>query len=137
MLCWAFRNPEKVRAFVGIYPVCNIANWPLKHSKASVLTDYGMSEEELLQNLDTFNPSENLDGLAKAGVPMFILHGDADHVVPYRDNSALIKTAYETLGGKIEVKIIPGKGHAEVPEFFRDQDFLEFIFKQQREDGGE
>ena len=71
--------------------------------------------------------------LAKAGVPMFIIHGDSDRVVPYRDNSALIKTAYEKAGGDIEVKMVPGKGHAEVPEFFRDQDLLEFIFKQAKE----
>ena len=130
MLCWAFRNPEKVRAFVGIYPVCNLASWPLENSKSSVLVDYGMSEEAILKQLDTFNPSENLAGLVKAGVPMFIIHGDCDKAVPYRDNGALIQVAYGNLGGKIEVKIISGKGHAEISEFFTDQDLLKFIFKQ-------
>ena len=133
MLCWAFRNPDKVGAFAGIYPVCNIANWPLQRSKHSVLADYGMSKEEILANLDQLNPVGNLDGLAEAGVPMFIIHGDSDRVVPYRDNSALIKTAYEKAGGEIEVKMVPGKGHAEVSEFFRDQDLLEFIFKHAKE----
>jgi len=136
MLCWAFRNPDKVGAFAGIYPVCNIANWPLQRSKHSVLADYGMSKEEILANLDQLNPVVNLDGLAKAGVPMFIIHGDSDRVVPYRDNSALIKTAYEKAGGEIEVKMVPGKGHAEVSEFFRDQDLLEFIFKHAKVIGG-
>jgi hypothetical protein len=45
----------------------------------------------------------------------------------------LIKTAYEKAGGEIEVKMVPGKGHAEVSEFFRDQDLLEFIFKHAKE----
>jgi len=45
----------------------------------------------------------------------------------------LIKTAYEKAGGEIEVKMVPGKGHAEVSEFFRDQDLLEFIFKYAKE----
>ena len=67
MLCWAFRNPDKVGAFAGIYPVCNIANWPLQRSKHSVLADYGMSKEEILANLDQLNPVGNLDGLAEAG----------------------------------------------------------------------
>jgi len=133
MLCWAFRNPDKVGAFTGIYPVCNVASWPLKNSKPSVLADYGLSKEEIMQQLGAFNPSVNLDGLAKTGVPMFIIHGDSDRVVPYNDNSALIKAAYEKSGGEIEVKIVPGKGHAEVPEFFRDQDLLEFIIKQAKE----
>ena len=26
MLAWAMRNPDKVRAFAGIYPVCNLAS---------------------------------------------------------------------------------------------------------------
>jgi alpha-beta hydrolase superfamily lysophospholipase len=26
MLAWGMRNAEKVRAFVGIYPVCNLAS---------------------------------------------------------------------------------------------------------------
>jgi predicted esterase len=127
MLCWAFRNPDKVGAFAGIYPVCNIASWPLKHSKRSVLRDYGMSEEDILKQLDSFNPAGNLAGLAAQKVPMFIIHGDSDRVVPSRDNSELIKKAYEKAGGKIEVKIVLGKGHAEIPECFTDQDLLEFI----------
>jgi len=72
--------------------------------------------------------------LAAAGVPMFIIHGDSDRVVPYRDNSALVKAAYRKAGGELEVKIVTGKGHAEVAEFFRDQDLLEFIFKQAKEE---
>ena len=30
-LAWAFRNPDKIKAWVGIYPVCNLASWPLKN----------------------------------------------------------------------------------------------------------
>jgi len=130
MLCWAFRNPDKVQAFAGIYPVCNIASWPLQNSKPSVLADYGLSEEAILKQMDTFNPSGNLSELANAGVPMFIIHGDSDSVVPLRDNSALIKAAYEKDGGEIKLKIVHGKGHAEVSEFFTDKDLLQFIFKQ-------
>jgi len=130
MLSWAFRNPDKVGAFVGIYPVCNIASWPLKNNKHSVLADYGLSEKDILENLNQFNPPAHMARLAAQRVPMFLLHGDADKVVPYRDNSALIKAAYEKAGGEIEVKMVPGKGHAEVTEFFKDQDLLEFIFKQ-------
>ena len=130
LLCWSFRNPDKVQAFVGIYPVCNIASWPLQHSKSSVLADYGLSEEAIRQQLDAFNPAGNLAGLAKAGVPMFIIHGDSDRLVPLYDNSAVIQTAYELLDGKVDLKVIPGKGHAEISEFFTDLDLLEFVFKQ-------
>ncbi len=130
MLCWAFRNPDKVGAFVGIYPVCNLASWPMRHSKGSVLADYGLSEEDLLKRIDTFNPPENVAVLARKRVPMFIIHGDSDKVVPYNENSQLIKDAYEKAGGDITVKIVPGKGHAEIPEFFTDQDLIKFVREQ-------
>jgi pimeloyl-ACP methyl ester carboxylesterase len=133
MLCWAFRNPDKVRAFVGIYPVCNIASWPLQRSKPTVLADYGMSEEEIMKKLDAFNPPENIHILAQHGIPLFIIHGDSDVVVPCSDNSELIKRAYEKSGGDIQLKIVPGEGHSVVPEFFTDPDLLEFIFKQTEE----
>ncbi len=60
ILCWAFRNSDIVGAFVGIYPVCNIASWPLKNSKQSTLNDYQMTEAEILVNLTKINPPENL-----------------------------------------------------------------------------
>ena len=50
-LAWAFRNPDKLRAWVGIYPVCNLASWPLKSSKPQTLTDFAMPEAELVANL--------------------------------------------------------------------------------------
>jgi hypothetical protein len=43
MLAWAMRNPAKVRAFVGIYPVCNLTGWPMKN-KDVTLADYALPE---------------------------------------------------------------------------------------------
>lgn len=132
MLCWAFRNPEKVGAFAGIYPVCNIASWPLQRSKVSVLADYGMPEEEITRKLYALNPPANMAALVAWGVPIFIIHGDSDTVVPYGDNSALIKDACEKAGGNIQVKVVPGEGHAEVPAFFKDMDLVGFIVEHAR-----
>lgn len=130
MLCWAFRNPDRVKAFVGIYPVCNLMSWPMKTRKTLVLQDYRLSEKEFTSRIHEFNPAQNLSTLAKQQVPMFIIHGDSDKPVPYLENSALIKDGYQKLGGNIKVKMIPGKGHAEIPEFFQDNDLLNFILEQ-------
>ena len=127
MFCWAFRNPEKVGAIVGIYPVCNLLSWPLKNAKSSVIEDYGMDEKELIDKISNYNPPENLKGLAYNGVPIFIIHGDSDSVVPYEENGALIKESYKLLGEEITLVMIPGKGHAEIPEFFNNQELFDFI----------
>lgn len=127
MLAWAMRNPEKVQAFVGIYPVCNLSNWPLKNSKSQTLADFAMTESELVAKLSEFNPIDNLKGLLEHKVPMFVVHGDSDVVVPYNDNTDLLKERYEAEGGKISVKIIPGEGHKEGPSFFECQELVDFV----------
>lgn len=127
MLAWGMRHPEKVKVFVGIYPVCNLASWPLKSSKAQTLADYGMPEAELVARLAEFNPVDNLKGLLANKVPMFIVHGDLDAVVPLEDNSALLKRRYEAGGGSITVKVIPSEGHKVGPSFFECQELVDFV----------
>lgn len=127
MLAWAMRNPDKVRAFVGIYPVCNLASWSLKNSKAATLTDFAMPEEELVARLKEFNPIDNLQGLLANKVPMFVVHGDSDVVVPYDDNTRVLKERYEAGGGQITVKIIAGEGHKVSPSFFECQELVDFV----------
>jgi len=130
MLSWATINPDKVKAFVGIYPVCNLASWPLKDSKAAVLEDYAITEAELLANLKRYNPIDNLQGLLKNKTPIFILHGNADEVVPYEENGKLICDRYKAAGGKINVKIVKGGKHEETNAFFECQKLLNFIVRQ-------
>jgi len=127
MLAWAVRNPENVKAFVGIYPVLNLASWPLKNSKAATLADFGMSEAELVEKLSQFNPVDHLQGLLANKVPMFVVHGDSDVVVPYDDNTRLLQESYRAGGGSITVKIIPGEGHMVSPSFFECQELVDFV----------
>jgi predicted esterase len=127
MLAWGVRNPDKVRAFVGVYPVCNLASWPLKNSKAATLADYALPEAELIDKLSQFNPIDHLQGLLTNKVPIFVVHGDSDVVVPYDDNTRLLKERYEAGGGSITVKIIPGEGHKVSPSFFECQELVDFV----------
>lgn len=130
MLAWGTANPDKVGAFVGIYPVCNLASWPLTRSKAATLADFGLPEEEIRAKLKRFNPVENLAGLAKERVPMFIVHGDSDTVVPLAENSALLRDRYRADSGPIAVKVIKGEGHRVCPAFFECQELVDFVLAQ-------
>lgn len=127
LLCWAFRNPDKVGAFAGIYPVCNLTSWPLQRSRAALLRDYAMTEEEILARLETLNPPHNLAGLAGNKVPLFLLTGDADEAVPHTENSLLVQEAYEELGGRVTVKIVPGGGHTGGSAYFEEQALADFV----------
>jgi hypothetical protein len=131
LLAWAMRHPDKPRAFVGIYPVCNLANWPLKNM-AVTLADYQLAEPEFRSRLAEFNPLDNLHGLIEQRIPMFIVHGDADVSVPFADNTGLLKDRYAAGGGGITVKLIPGEGHRVSPAFFESPELVEFVLRQAR-----
>lgn len=128
MLAWAVRHPEKVRAFAGIYPVFNLANWPMKAMPVT-LADYGLTESEFRAQLNELNPIEHLDGLAARKVPFFVVHGDTDIVVPYEANTGLLKERYEARGGPIAVKVIAGEGHKVSPAFFECQELIDFVLR--------
>jgi fermentation-respiration switch protein FrsA (DUF1100 family) len=125
-LAWAFRHPDKVQAWVGIYPVCNLTSYPMKNLTVT-LADYALPQAEFVARLKEFNPVDNLQGLLANKVPMFAVHGDTDAVVPYKDNTAVLKERYEAGGGQISVKLIPGEGHKATPAFFECQELVDFV----------
>jgi pimeloyl-ACP methyl ester carboxylesterase len=129
MLAWAVRHPDNTQAFVGIYPVCNLENWPMKNLPVT-LADYHLSEAELRARLKEFNPLDNLAGLLTRKVPMFVVHGDADALVPFAENTGILKERYEAGGGSITVKVIAGEGHKATPAFFECPELLAFVLQQ-------
>jgi predicted esterase len=132
-LAWAVRNPDKVKAWAGIYPVTNLASYPLRFSKNETFADYGLDEPGIRAKLDEFNPVSNLADLARNKVPLFSVHGDKDGTVPFDENTKLLKERYEALGGTCEVKVISGRGHDLSPAFFQCQELLDFILKHARQ----
>ena len=125
-LCWAVENSEKVAAFAGIFPVCNLASWP---GLAKAAPAYGTTPEELQANLAAHNPVDRLAPLAAAKVPLFAIHGDADKLVPLDANSALLKSRYTALGGEMELLIPPGQGHTHWEGFFQCRELVAFVVK--------
>ena len=59
----------------------------------------------------TGNPVDQLAPLAKAKVRLIHVVGDTDEVVPVVENTALIESRYQALGGRIQVIHKPGIGH--------------------------
>ena len=128
MLGWGMRNPDTVQAFVGIYPVCNLATWGMKNLPVT-LADYQLTEGELQTRLAEFNPLDNLKSLAGKKVPMFVVQGDTDKAVPGEENAMLLKARYEALGAPITVRIIPGEGHQVSPSFFENEELIAFMLE--------
>ena len=130
MLSWAVKNPNKLAAYAGVYPVLNLESWPTKRNLSTTLKDFGMDQDTFLKSVDLYNPIEQLDGLARANVPFFIVHGDSDRLVPIEENSEILINRLTKLGGKAEVKVVPGRGHQVVDDFFKSKELIEFIIQQ-------
>ncbi|MDA7757871.1 S9 family peptidase [Opitutales bacterium] len=129
MLSWAVKNPKKVKAFAGIYPVLNLRSWPMTRNLSSTLADFEMDQDTFLKTVDLHNPIHQLEGLAQAKVPLFMVHGDSDRIVPLEENTEIVINRYSKLGGEAEVKIVLGKGHQVGDDFFKSKELIEFIIQ--------
>jgi pimeloyl-ACP methyl ester carboxylesterase len=130
LLCynWAAEHPELVRCIGGIYPVLDMMTYPAgPHGPEAAPKTYGMPREEFEKRLPENNPIERLAPLAKHRIPIFHVHGTNDGPVPAKRNSLEAQERYRTLGGEMEVEIVPGKGHEECPEIFHSQRLLDFF----------
>ncbi|CAN5285145.1 hypothetical protein BH11PLA2_BH11PLA2_10300 [soil metagenome] len=123
-LSWAIANPQKVGAFAGIYPVCNIASYP---GVAKAAGAYEMKPNELEGKLKQFNPVDRLEGLAKRKLPLFAIHGDVDKLVPLEANSGPLKERYTALGGSMTLIVPPQQGHNMWPGFFQCEELVDFV----------
>jgi pimeloyl-ACP methyl ester carboxylesterase len=126
---WAIANPDKVAGIAGIYPVFDLQTYPgLERAAPS----YGMTTEQLKAQLSSFNPISKIDVIAKARVPVFIIHGDDDKVVPLKENSATLADRYRQAGSadSVELLVIQGQGHNFWEGFFRCQPLVDFAIEQ-------
>ncbi len=124
---WAADHPESIGGIAGIYPVCNIASYP---GLARAAGAFEMTADQLKAKLAEHNPIDRLAPLAKANVPIFHIHGDADRVVPLEANSAEVARRYKKLGGRMELVIAQGQGHNMWQGFFTCQALVEFVIQQ-------
>jgi len=126
---WAIENTDKVAAIAGIYPVFDLTTYPgLKRAAPA----YGLTPEELESKLAQHNPIERITTLAKAKIPVCIIHGDSDKVVPLKENSAQLLAHYKAQGQEKLVNLIIAKdqGHNYWQGFFRCQELIDFVIEK-------
>jgi len=123
---WAIRHPDRVAGIAGIYPVYDFTTYPgIKRAAGA----YGMTEEELTEKQSELNPIRQAHVLATAKIPVFIIHGIDDKVVPLKQNSEALELIYSEAGVSelITVMKIPDQGHNFWPGFFQCEELVEFV----------
>jgi pimeloyl-ACP methyl ester carboxylesterase len=115
---WAAKHPRSVGVICGDNPVCDFKSWPggkgtgpgSPEDWQKLQGDYGFKTEAEAVAFRG-NPIDELAPIARAHVPIIHLAGDADEVVPYSENTVIVRERYEKLGGTIKVIVKPGFHH--------------------------
>ncbi|MDF1754219.1 MAG: sulfatase-like hydrolase/transferase [Verrucomicrobiales bacterium] len=125
---WAVENPDKVSALAGIYPVYDVTTYPGVSRAAPA---YQLPPEELQKRLGEFNPIEKAAVLARAEIPVHIIHGEEDKVVPIKENSARLQSIYrdEKVADLITLERVKGQGHSYWPGYFNSRALVDFVIK--------
>ena len=112
---FAAKYPEFVKALYLDAPVMNFMSCPAGVGKA----DGGMMQEFTdatgMDIIDLINYRENpidkKDILLKNSIPIVMVYGDSDNVVPYSENGEFLERYYKENGGNILVIGKKGCGH--------------------------
>ncbi len=114
---WGERHPNRVAAIYGDNPVCDFRSWPGgRHGQRSdgdwqrCLAAYGLTEAAAADFPQPLDP-DRLQPLAAAHVPVALVLGLADTVVPPAENGDLLAARYRQLGAPLQVWHKPGNGH--------------------------
>jgi acetyl esterase/lipase len=126
-LSWASQHPKWVAGIAGIYPVFDLTSYPGIEKAAPA---YHLDPPSLAGKLARFNPIDRLRPLARAKVPLYLLHGNVDTLVPLERNSGQVHTRYAELHGPVELQVAAGQGHNMWSGFFECQPLVDFVIRK-------
>ena len=128
---WACDHPDQVAGIAGIYPVFDFRTYP---GLATAAPAYELIPQELDAKSAEYNPIERVAALAQARVPVFLIHGDDDKVVPLGPNSEAFAARYKAAGAEqaVTLMVAKGQGHNFWEGFFRCQPLIDFAIDQAR-----
>ena len=118
---WASEHADQVRCIAGIRPLVNVESDP--RIAAELAQAYESGSAVSRQQLNDYNPIDQLGALAEQHVPILHLHGPGDTVVPAEPNSGELARRYRALGGSVEVVALTGEG----PEVWQSPALVSFF----------
>ena len=112
---FAAKHPSKVRAIYGDNPVCNFQSWPggmngkpSKGDYQKCLKAYGITAEEAKAHPQI---TDSAFASKLKGIPIALVIGTADKVVPPSENAEVLATNLAKLNSPVKVWRKPGLGH--------------------------
>jgi dipeptidyl aminopeptidase/acylaminoacyl peptidase len=130
---WAADHPDKVQCIGAVYPVCKITPSPFfarVYKLAGEGADHKANEAALEEQIEKHNPMDRLAPLAKAKVPILLMHGTRDKLVPAAAHSAELARRYIKLGGEVTLIVRRNARHEPSDLFFESEELLRFFLDQ-------
>ncbi len=95
---------------------------------------YELTPVELEARAGEFNPIERVSILAKSRIPVVLVHGDTDTVVPLLENSSRFVQIYEDAGSGalVRLTVLENQGHNLFEGFFQARELVEFAIDRAR-----
>lgn len=121
-MAWGAKHPDKTLAIWLDNAVCDAKSWPGGKVKGlgagvgsrgewnNLLRAYDFKDDKEAIDFKGF-PIDRLEPLAQVKVPILLVYGDSDNVVPAKENSEIVFERYKKLGGPIEQIIKKGGDH--------------------------
>ena len=114
---YAANYPNQVALLYLDAPVLDIRSWPggkgegigAEREWSECLAAYGLTEDEAM--MVNVSPLSVIEKVAAAHIPIILVAGDADMVVPFSENGAILAQRYKEAGGEIKVIVKEGVGH--------------------------
>lgn len=114
---YALAYPQYAEKLYLDAPVLDVRSWPGGKGKGvgspecwkECMECYGLTEETAKEF--NMNPLDRTEELAKTGIPVIVVAGGADRVVPYDENGEPFAARFRAAGGTIEVIVKPECDH--------------------------
>ena len=112
---FADRYPEHIAALYLDAPVLNLLSCPCKLGVAKVslyeefFSHTGVTVSELLNYRN--HPIDKAESIIKNNIPVMLICGDSDDVVPYVENGKILSDYMRTNGGNITEILKAGCNH--------------------------
>ena len=112
---FAAKYPERVAGLYLDAPVLNLLSCPAGVGMAvdemyeEFVRDTGLTKSDLINYRN--HPIDHVDTLVKQQIPVFLVAGDKDNIVPYTENGRILYEYYIANGGNITQVIKKDCGH--------------------------
>jgi dipeptidyl aminopeptidase/acylaminoacyl peptidase len=125
-LVYAMRRPAVVRSVCAVFPVTDLAAWAAQFPErgVSLAQAHGVQPGDAQPLFRELSPLNHVP--AFANMPVYLLHGDADGVVPAR-HSRDFAAALRAAGCPVTYREVPGIGHDDSIAASWQEEILEFL----------